>query len=162
MLEQKELKVASLTQEVNGLRSQVRSKDRLIFGFKRELSSMVHIGLLKDLEQAVKVRRDLGLCVLFSGWSRWWRRCRRRLSYRVLLVARCLPCAYFIVNMFLVSIVACLYSLPFAGRGADELYQAYGSLTRGTRNPTQQQICHQVQQGAFLRDLPRQNIQPQT
>lgn len=55
MLEQKELKVASLTQEVNGLRSQVRSKDRTIFGFKRELSSMVHIGLPKDLEQAVKV-----------------------------------------------------------------------------------------------------------
>ncbi|CAM9389012.1 unnamed protein product, partial [Hapterophycus canaliculatus] len=54
VLEQKELKVASLTSEVNGLRSQVRSKDRLIFGFKRELSSMVHIGLLKDLEQAVK------------------------------------------------------------------------------------------------------------
>ena len=56
MLEQKELKVASLSQEVNGLRSQVRSKDRVIFGFKRELSSMVHIGLPKDLEQAVKVR----------------------------------------------------------------------------------------------------------
>lgn len=57
LLEQKELKVASLSQEVNGLRSQVRSKDRIIFGFKRELSSMVHIGLPKDLEQAVKVRR---------------------------------------------------------------------------------------------------------
>lgn len=55
MLEQKELKVASLSQEVNGLRSQVRSKDRIIFGFKRELSSMVHISLPKDLEQAVKV-----------------------------------------------------------------------------------------------------------
>lgn len=55
VLEQKELKVAGLTQEVNGLRSQVRSKDRIIFGFKRELSSMVHISLPKDLEQAVKV-----------------------------------------------------------------------------------------------------------
>lgn len=55
VLEQKELKVASLSQEVNGLRSQVRSKDRIIFGFKRELSSMVHIGLPKELEQAVKV-----------------------------------------------------------------------------------------------------------
>lgn len=56
MLEQKELKVASLSQEVNSLRGQVRSKDRTIFGFKRELSSMVHIALGKDLEQAVKVR----------------------------------------------------------------------------------------------------------
>lgn len=56
VLEQKELKVASLTQEVNGLRSLIRSKDRVIFGFKRELSSMVHIGLPKDLEQAVKAR----------------------------------------------------------------------------------------------------------
>lgn len=55
VLEQKELKVAGLTQEVNGLRSHIRSKDRVIFGFKRELSSMVHIGLPKDLEQAVKV-----------------------------------------------------------------------------------------------------------
>ena len=60
VLEQKELKVASLSQEVNGLRSQVRSKDRIIFGFKRELSSMVHIGLPKDLEQAVKVRAREG------------------------------------------------------------------------------------------------------
>lgn len=56
VLEQKELKVGSLTQEVNGLRSLIRSKDRVIFGFKRELSSMVHIGLPKDLEQAVKAR----------------------------------------------------------------------------------------------------------
>lgn len=55
VLEQKELKVAGLSQEVNSLRSQVRSKDRTIFGFKRELSSMVHIALAKDLEQAVKV-----------------------------------------------------------------------------------------------------------
>lgn len=55
VLEQKELKVSSLTQEVNGLRSQVRSKDRIIFGFKRELSSIVRIALPKDLEQAVKV-----------------------------------------------------------------------------------------------------------
>lgn len=62
VLEQKELKVASLTQEVNSLRSQVRSKDRVIFGFKRELSSMVHIGLPKDLEQAVKVGGVEGYC----------------------------------------------------------------------------------------------------
>lgn len=47
--------MAGLSQEVNGLRSLIRSKDRVIFGFKRELSSMVHIGLPKDLEQAVKV-----------------------------------------------------------------------------------------------------------
>lgn len=78
VLEQKELKVSSLTQEVNGLRSQVRSKDRLIFGFKRELSSMVHIGLLKDLEQAVKVRRCVMPRVSLAGRS-WLRRsCRRR------------------------------------------------------------------------------------
>lgn len=56
VLEQKELKVVGLTQEVNGLRSLIRSKDRTIFAFKRELSSMVHLGLSKDLEQAVKVR----------------------------------------------------------------------------------------------------------
>lgn len=66
VLEQKELKVASLSQEVNGLRSQVRSKDRTIFGFKRELSSMVHIGLPKDLEQAVKVRGGMGA----GGWGK--------------------------------------------------------------------------------------------
>jgi len=66
VLEQKELKVASLTQEVNGLRSQVRSKDRTIFGFKRELSSMVHISLPKDLEQAVKVCLCVCACVCRS------------------------------------------------------------------------------------------------
>lgn len=69
VLEQKELKVASLGQEVNGLRSQVRSKDRIIFGFKRELSSMVHISLPKDLEQAVKVRARVRARAREGGWQ---------------------------------------------------------------------------------------------
>ncbi|CAM9256888.1 unnamed protein product [Chrysoparadoxa australica] len=54
VLEQKEQKNQSLSIEVNSLRALVRSKEQYIFGFKRDLSSMVHIGLPKELEQAVK------------------------------------------------------------------------------------------------------------
>lgn len=55
VLEQKESKLVALTQEAKSLRSQVRSKDSIISAVKRELSSMVHIGMFKELEQAVKV-----------------------------------------------------------------------------------------------------------
>ena len=58
LLRQKELKLVRLTQEVKSLRRQVRSKDRTIVSFKRELSSMVHIGPSKELEQAVKVGEE--------------------------------------------------------------------------------------------------------
>ncbi|CAM9454212.1 unnamed protein product, partial [Discosporangium mesarthrocarpum] len=54
VLEQKELKSVGLGQEVASLRGLIRSKDRYIFGIRREIASMVRITLPKELEQAVK------------------------------------------------------------------------------------------------------------
>jgi hypothetical protein len=54
VLEQRELKAGGLAQEITTLRAMLRARERVIFGFKRDVASLAHhISAPKDLEAAV-------------------------------------------------------------------------------------------------------------